>query len=1227
MARSSTNIWIDGTQAGGTLKELESKVRLLNNEIKKLPINSEKYNAKVKELQATSNTLKTHRDQIKGIGDSFGSAKNSVANLTGKVLPMVGALGLVSAGIGVVSGAISSWYTNNKAMEKSLSSLQSLTGASTEDLKFYKEEALEMGKTSTVSAMQTVDAFRLIGSARPDLLKNKEALAAVTKEAIVLSEAAGMELGPSAESLAGFLNQFNLEGKESTRIINALAAGSKEGAAEVTDISLSLEKFGTVANSNNVTVEESIALTETLAEKNIKGAEAGTQLRNVLLNVATASALPKEAQDAMAKYGVNLEIVTNKALPLEVRLREMAKVQGDQNALVRIFGKENVVAGQTILQNVDKFAQLRDAVTGTNVAYEQQAINNDNLDGDLKKLGSAWEGLTLSMDGGSETFRGVVQVGTDMLNWTSDTIKAFKEMDGLKIETQFLKLADALTFGIGPLHDFLEEEIRFNELTISVIDGMKDQADSSTILTESLKQNNYAIKNGNLSAEESKRIQDENANIISKLNEQYPELTSNMDLNSASSEELSRLQKQINANLLQQSIAAVQAAESERILSEIVQNSMQIAEQRAKEKNRWAVTNWIADKFADDAQDMEANNEKLKKRLKDLPKTLKEVEKSLKDINPEFGTKFKEQSRVMNEASKEIQRIKKLLLNASGSEKKALEAELKAQKAVYNSFKDKNNELKKNAITQDETNEAINISDNKLTENKERNLKAQEEARKKHNDKIKKLQDDLNKIIEDAEKLRADFNREKRLDSLVDAQEKEIELLKNSIDDKYQAEIEAAQKLAKEKGDIGAKAQEQLNALLVLKDEELNYEKKKIADKFSKEKAEKDNKDLEEINKEALKKQESFEQSVVDLKVLKAQIAVKEASKKSKAEQDLANQELISALKEQLEHEKNIKIKALESDFVQNIISKEELDNRKKELELKYTQDVEEINKQSATKISEITKEKFDQAVNAIAEVVNVISQMYDVQFNNRVKQIDKEKKKELLALEEKHKKGLISEDDFQKQSAVINQNYDQQRRELENKKAKKDKEIALFQATIATALAVAKAVPVVPLMILAGVAGAAQIALIASQPVPQYAEGGWATVTGAKDGKKYNAKHIGRHPGGMTPSSPSLALISERGPEYFVPNHLLSTPAVANHVAAIEAIRTNQYADGGFTSQPSKGGVFSNNFGRLEALITQQSIILQSLSNQLPYLSVNIGDKDLQKMQTRNDELKKIVG
>lgn len=375
-------------------RELEAKLKVLPNAFDK---NNKAANALKKQIFENTQKLKDFDRQI---NHSFRNVGNYQSALNGAGGALKGfAFALVGAYIGIQGAANAARYIVdvNRDFEKSLSSLQSITGVTKEELKLYQAEALRIGKTTTTSAIQAVKAFQLIGSARPELLESRKDLIAVTEASLVLSEAAGIELPEAADALAGAFNQLQLPASEANRVINAMAAGSVAGAAEIKDLNDSLKGFGAVAQSTNTSIEESVALIEVLADRQIKGAEAGTALRNVLLKMSAVEVLPKSARAQLAKFGVDLKLVSDKTQPLNVRLREFSKIQADNNALVKVFGVENVVAGQIILKNIDRFEELTQKVTGTNTAYEQAAINTDNLDGSIKRLNAKVEAFTLSL--------------------------------------------------------------------------------------------------------------------------------------------------------------------------------------------------------------------------------------------------------------------------------------------------------------------------------------------------------------------------------------------------------------------------------------------------------------------------------------------------------------------------------------------------------------------------------------------------------------------------------------------------------------------------------------------------------------------------------------------------------------------------------------------------------------------------------------------------------------
>jgi TP901 family phage tail tape measure protein len=1228
MARTTTksNIFIDGAQAGTTLKDLESKTKRLNNEIKRLAPNSDEYRKKVKELGEASGALNAHRQKIREISDAYNPAKKNInefgigmKSAVSGMLPFTGIVGGIVVGVqGLVSG-IKSWYTNNKELEKSLSSLKSITGASAQDLKFYEEQAKEIGRTTTLTAVQAVNAFKLIGSARPDLLKNKEALAQVTKEAVILSEAAEMQLEPAAQALAGAMNQFNLGADQSARIINSLAAGSLAGAANIEEISQTMDKAGTAANSAGVSVEQFVASTELLADKNIKASEAGTGLRNFFLSMSAVKGLPKEALDQLEKYGVDIEKVSDSTLPLNERLTEFSKIANDQVALLKVFGKENIVVGQTLLSNVDRYKELEEAVTGTNTAYVQAQINTDNLDGDIKKLSSAWEGLTLSTNAAQSPMRGIVQVGTEVLTWITNLIGLFTEFDSLKAEEILLKLAKGLNY-LNPLmwlfgdsvQNALDEMIRMNRMTQETVAGFKKEADAAATLIKIIDNNKKSLKDKNLTTKESNKLSKENEQAIKQLSEKYPDLTKEMDLNKASSQELSKLQKEITENLLNQSIAAVQAAEAERLLAQMVTLSMEIANQRAKEQKRSAVTNFVADIFADDAEDLEEQLTKTQSDLEKLPETMQKVSQQVKGLNLDFGATFQTQTDLI---SKSMQKIKTLQKEVDMSlvetpRTKALKKQIESEKEVVKVLKAQQEEEKKKALQTEDNSKKTLEAEEAQKKAMEAKAKAAEKARQQFEDLRKTLDD----IIARSKELGKSLDYEKQLKAFQDEKLKEIFIAETAVNEKYEKEIESAKKLAKEKGEIGIQATSQLAALEAMKTEELELKKSEIRKKY----LDKQMEQLSESFSKQMEKEAEFERAKMDIKVARAYAFMKENENMDATARKNAIENLKQTLIDQAEFETKAKNEALRKQFVDGEILRKDYDQKREENERILNEKIREINTSTQEQVLKIFAERFTSIMDSLKMIVNSAQQLTDAYFNHQKNQIDEETRQSIEAEKQRMDAGLSTREEFELRKQEIEQNADMKRKEIERKKAERSKMLAMFESALNSAVAASKVLANPLLLALTIAAGVAQQALIASTPMPQFFEGGFKNVTGAKDGKTYKAKQVPPLKGGYTPNQPSFALFSEKGPEYFVPNHLLKNAEVANYVGAIEAIRTRQYVDGGFTSAPAT----SPSDNQIVEFLKANMAMLMALNQKIPNMGVKIGDKQIDDISTRSNEL-----
>ncbi len=344
-----------------SIKELKSLRQQLNNEMARAIPGSEHRAALQKEFDAVNLRLNNLNGTARNTGFSFGAMADGFNKYFGVITAVAASLtGLVFSFRKVVD--VFNEY------EKKLDNLSALTGLTGENLTWLSQQAKEMSTgvvegnvRITQSADAIVDAYTKVGSARPELLKNKEDLNMVTQEAIILSEAANTELQPAVTALAGVLNQFNAPASDSRRIINALAAGSKEGAGEIPYLTEAIEKSGTVAADAGLSYEQLVGTIETLAPRMTQPEMAGRSLRAVLLK------LQEGADD------------TNPAIVgITTAMENLGKKNLSVTELVKMFGIENITAAKILINNVGEMKNYIAAVTGTSVALEQASINTDN---------------------------------------------------------------------------------------------------------------------------------------------------------------------------------------------------------------------------------------------------------------------------------------------------------------------------------------------------------------------------------------------------------------------------------------------------------------------------------------------------------------------------------------------------------------------------------------------------------------------------------------------------------------------------------------------------------------------------------------------------------------------------------------------------------------------------------------------------------------------------------
>ena len=411
--RLQLEIVVNNDQSRVSLRKLTDEANKLKRELKKLPEGSQEFIEKSKRLKTVQqqydnvlekigitglslkeltnrqrelNLMMRHMDprlpEYKKLDKQLTAVKNRMKELRGTAVKTHFSIGKMADNFNRYFGLLSMWaatfagvfigfrklidMANN--FEERVDNLSALTGLMGKELDWLSKKAKETSIDTVEgnirikqSADAIVDAYTKVGSQRPELLKNKEALHDVTLDAIILSEAAKSDLEPAVAGLTMAMNQFKMEASDSDRIINAMAAGSKEGAADIPYLTKAYEKSGTTARLMGIQIEEATGAIEAIAPSYSRAEMAGNSFDKVLLK--------------MKAKGIGY---VNGVFNLNRAIMELEKMYQSGTSSTDLFGVEHAKMGELLVQNRKDIIRYTNAVTGTNIAIEQASKNTDN---------------------------------------------------------------------------------------------------------------------------------------------------------------------------------------------------------------------------------------------------------------------------------------------------------------------------------------------------------------------------------------------------------------------------------------------------------------------------------------------------------------------------------------------------------------------------------------------------------------------------------------------------------------------------------------------------------------------------------------------------------------------------------------------------------------------------------------------------------------------------------
>ena len=384
------------------------------------------------------------------------------------------ALSIANRAITASTRAIANFATSSvrtgMTFDKSMAQVAATLGKNVDEIQNLREFAQKMGSETAFSASQSADALNYMALAGYDAEKSMKMLPNVLN----LAAAGTMDLARASDMVTDTQTAFGMSIERTTQMVDEMAKAASTGNTSVSQLGdaflvvggLAQELNGGIVNLADGTTasvdgiqELEIALTG-MANAGIKGSEAGTHMRNMLLKLSS----PTDAGVAQLNaLGVSV-------FNAEGKMRSLSNIFGDLSgalgtltqeqkiqAISDLFNARDIASAEALLAAVEQdWDKIGESILNADGAAEAMAKTQlDNLAGDVTYFRSALEGVQIALsDKLTPTLRKFVQFGTSGI---SKLTKAFKEK-GLKgaMDVVGETISDFALMIVDMTPDFLE---------------------------------------------------------------------------------------------------------------------------------------------------------------------------------------------------------------------------------------------------------------------------------------------------------------------------------------------------------------------------------------------------------------------------------------------------------------------------------------------------------------------------------------------------------------------------------------------------------------------------------------------------------------------------------------------------------------------------------------------------------------------------------------------------
>lgn len=385
----------------GSIKQLKAELAQATTQYQNMS-RAERESSSGTQLKAHIASLKTEIASASAETSAFyknmgnpSQAVQGLNNLKGKAADLVKQMAMMTTGGGIVALG-KNLIETTRNFEDGMARVQAVTNATQAEFQMMEQEALKWGSTTRYTATEAANSLENLTRNGLSAQQATEALGPTLQ----FAQANTIGLAEAADITTNVMNGFGLEVKNSGRVNDVLSSTAAHSATNISMLAEAEKNAAPFGHSLGQSIEEVNAALGVLADVGIKGSDAGTAIRMVLMGLASPTA---KQQKAFKQLGVDISESSLRSEGLTKTLEKLRdsgvmKAANSAELLGDIFGRRVAPQAMALLNNIDGLKTKLDILNNSQGTTERMFKQSySELSNSLYGVQSAWENLQITL--------------------------------------------------------------------------------------------------------------------------------------------------------------------------------------------------------------------------------------------------------------------------------------------------------------------------------------------------------------------------------------------------------------------------------------------------------------------------------------------------------------------------------------------------------------------------------------------------------------------------------------------------------------------------------------------------------------------------------------------------------------------------------------------------------------------------------------------------------------